>query len=197
MRACLLGQSADYYITLMRPANDRWHEFSLPTNATFGQLKVTVLRHWKIIPEVFVPSVSQARGDGSTCPASSARQPLSAVQTSAQRSRKAPDTSHGNPPAGSNKEVITSMKSADDKRRTSWGSSIDRTQAIPSKSYSAPIDAIRECALILTSYSFRSVCSGCFLPDEAVLSKRCVENDLLVVSVSPICERPFVNKDFA
>lgn len=171
-------------------ANDRWHEFSLSPEATFVQLKIPILRHWKILPDLSSLAInSNTYTDGST-----KAQHLS-PQTSATNVT-APASIRGTP-AGNNCRSSLAAGGKDlslgaskpTSRRASLLSSVECPASSTSvtKTHLQPhTDFIRECARIMASYSFRSVSCGCFLPDDAVLAKRCVQYDILIASAVAI-----------
>lgn len=177
-------------------ARDLWHEYDLPPEATFAQLKIPVLRHWNILPSMPSSRPVQYGNSKAACPAAvshprafqesitSGVQQLSSAASRPQTRRgtlKGPNLS--SPPFSTSEsleELRTTLPGTHDgRKRSSWtptGGSVATGYASMQK------DMLHECAQIMGNYAFRSVCSGCFLPEEAVLSKRCVEYDLLVVS---------------
>lgn len=185
LKSLYLTLSSNSFV--FRPlASDQWSEFTFAPGATFVQLKIIVLRHWNILPGQLPLSVTSSKA-----------QPNNNVLQTNSRTRSRPEwqaaethirrqTSHSS--TSSREQALDGSRI--EKRRVSLLSS-SGTSSVGQTTYSQlQIESLHECARVIASYSFRSVCIGCFLPDEDVLARRCVDYDLLVVSFS--CFAPVI-----
>lgn len=156
-------------------ASDQWSEFTFSPEATFIQLKVEVLRHWHILPERLpLTSNSSSQTQASdNLPHSGTRAEWTAKETRIHR-----QPSHSS--TLSKEQGLDASKG--ERRRVSLLSSSGSGMLGESTQYQPQSESLRECARILAKHAFRSVCNGCFLPDDEVLAKHCVEYDLLIVS---------------
>lgn len=154
-------------------ANDQWFEFTFAPDATFAQIKIPVLRHWGILPGLSLLE-QKSRGLPSSF-TSHLPSPARAGSPSPLQTQHAATSgiTGGTDSDGDHEHA----------ERASLASSTSSTSFSHVQHHYQPhTELIHECARIMASYSFKSVCCGCFLSEDAVLSKWCVEYDLLVVS---------------
>lgn len=150
-------------------AHDRWHEYDLPPEATFAQLKIPVLRHWNILPEIPSSRPLEHGSSKAASPAAVSHPPATpeSIVSSVQELSSAPSrpqTRRGtlkgptlsSPPFSTSEsleELRTTLPGTQDvRKRSSW------TPAVGSATTgyaSMEKDLLHECARIMANYSFK------------------------------------------